>query len=127
MVRDRRRFGAALVGTLSTWLVYRLAADWFDRLTGLLAAWLWAITLWPVHLSRVGFRAVLLVPALTVALWLATRAYRRPAPARWLLAGFAYGLTVYTYLAARFTPVSPSAPAVTSQARKVIAAAIVPW
>jgi 4-amino-4-deoxy-L-arabinose transferase-like glycosyltransferase len=98
------RFGAALVGTLTTWLVFRLTTDWFDRLTGLLAAWLWAITLWPVHLSRIGLRAILLVPALTAALWLGTRAYRRPSPARWLLAGVAYGLTAYTYLAARFSP-----------------------
>jgi 4-amino-4-deoxy-L-arabinose transferase-like glycosyltransferase len=98
------RLGAALAGTLTTLLTYRLARSWFGWQTGLLAAWLWAVTLWPVHLSRIGLRAILLPATLALAFWLGTRAYRRNSAQLWLAAGVAYGATFYTYLAARFTP-----------------------
>lgn len=98
------RLPAALIGTLITGLVYLLAASWFGRRVGLLAAWLWAVTFWPLHLSRIGLRPILLPLLLSLALWLGVKAYRRPAAGRWLLAGLAYGLGFYTYLAFRFTP-----------------------
>jgi 4-amino-4-deoxy-L-arabinose transferase-like glycosyltransferase len=99
------RLGAALVGIATSYLTYRLARSWFGWRTGLLAAWLWAVTLWPVHLSRIGLRAILLPAALALAFWLGTRAYRQNDRRWWLLAGIAYGATFYTYLAARFTPI----------------------
>ena len=99
------RLAAAAVGTLTTWLTYRLARSWFGLTTGLFAAWLWAVTLWPVHLSRIGLRPILLPPLLALAFWLGTRAYRRRQRHWWVGAGMAYGLTFYTYLAARFTPI----------------------
>ncbi len=98
------RLAAAVIGTLTTGLIYRLGAAWFDRQTGVIAAWLWAITVWPVHLSRIGLRPVLLVPALALAFWLGHRAYRRGGRRRWALAGLALGATAYTYLAARLVP-----------------------
>lgn len=99
------RLAAAVAGTLTTWVTYRLARSWFGHTTGLLAAWLWAVTLWPVHLSRVGLRPILLVPLLALAFWLGTRAYRRQQIRWWLAAGIVYGLSYYTYLAVRFTPI----------------------
>ncbi len=98
------RLAAAVVGSLSTLLVYKLGQSWFGRRVGLLAAWLWAITLWPVHLSRLGLRTILLPAVLALAFWLGTEAYRRNQPRWWLAAGVAYGLGFYTYLAIRFTP-----------------------
>ena len=98
------RLAAALAGIFVTWLTYKLAAAWFDRLTGLLAAFLWATTLWAAHLSRIGLRPVLLAAALALTFWLATLAYQRQKRWLWLGAGLAYGLAFYTYLAARFTP-----------------------
>lgn len=98
------RLAAALAGSLTTWLTYKLAAAWFDKLTGLFAAILWAITLWAVHLSRLGLRPVLLPAALTLTFWLATLAYRRQNNWLWGAAGLVYGLSFYTYLAVRFTP-----------------------
>jgi 4-amino-4-deoxy-L-arabinose transferase-like glycosyltransferase len=98
------RLGAALVGSLTTIPVFLLGRSWFGLRVGLLAAWLWAITLWPVHLSRIGLRAVLLVPLLALVFWLGTRAYRRGQRHWWLLAGLVYGLAFYTYLAVRLTP-----------------------
>jgi 4-amino-4-deoxy-L-arabinose transferase-like glycosyltransferase len=98
------RFAAALVGTLSTIPIFGLGKIWFGRRAGILAAFLWAITLWPVHLSRVGLRTILIVPILAGTFWLATAAYRKQSA--WLMAaaGIVYGLGFYSYLAYRFTP-----------------------
>ncbi len=98
------RLPAAVVGTLTTLPAWLLGRAWFGRVVGLLAATLWAITLWPVHLGRIGLRAGLLAPALALAFWLGTRAYRERRAALWLVAGLVYGLSFYTYLAARLTP-----------------------
>ena len=98
------RLPAAVVGALATWPTYLLGRDWFGRVAGLLAAFLWAVTFWPVHLGRIGLRVGLLAPLLALAFWLGTQAYRRHRAGLWLVAGAVYGLTFYTYLAARFTP-----------------------
>lgn len=104
------RLPAALVSTLATVAVWALARAWFGRRVGLLAAAVWTLTLWPLHLGRIGFRAGLLPLALAVTFWLGTQAYRRSRAGQagagrwWVAAGVLYGLTYYTYLAARFTP-----------------------
>lgn len=106
------RLVAAIVGTLTTWFTYKLAKSWFGEQIGLLSAWVWAITLWPIHLSRIGLRPILLPLFLALTFWLATLAYRQNGVGQrfelksiwlWLFAGVAYGFTFYTYLAARFT------------------------
>ncbi len=99
------RLGAAVVGTLTTVLVYKLAESWHGRSSALFAAFTWAITLWPIHLSRIGLRPILLAPFLAATFWLGTLAYRRQSRWLWLLAGLVYGAAYYTYLAVRFTPV----------------------
>jgi 4-amino-4-deoxy-L-arabinose transferase-like glycosyltransferase len=98
------RLPAAVVGALTTLPVWLLGRAWFGRAAGLLAAVLWAITLWPVHLGRIGLRAGLLAPLLALAFWLGTCAYRERRAWLWFAAGLVYGLSFYTYLAARFTP-----------------------
>ena len=99
------RLTAAVVGSLTVIAVYLLADCWFGRKVGLLSAWMWAITLWPVHLSRIGLRSITLIPLLALTFWLGTLAFRRQKTWLWLLAGLIYGLSFYTYLAVRFTPV----------------------
>ncbi len=99
------RLGAAVISTLTTWTTYQLGRSWFGWRTGILAAWLWATTVWPFHLGRIGFRAVLLPFYLSLIFWLGTEAYRKPTWWRWLLTGLVYGLSFYTYLAVRMTPV----------------------
>ena len=54
------RLAAAVIGTLTTWFTYKLAAAWFGKRVGLLSAAVWAIPVWPLHLSRIGLRPVLL-------------------------------------------------------------------
>lgn len=98
------RLPAALAGIATTGVVYGLATAWFGKSTGRAAAWLWAITLWPVHLGRIGLRVSLLPLLLGLTFWLATLAYRRRHNGLWLAAGLVYGLAFYTYLAVRLTP-----------------------
>jgi 4-amino-4-deoxy-L-arabinose transferase-like glycosyltransferase len=99
------RLPAALIGTATTWLTYRLTRSWFGATTALFAAWLWAVTLWPVHLSRIGLRPILLPALLALTFWWGTIAYRSQERRWWLATGAIYGLSFYTYLAARFTPI----------------------
>ena len=115
------RLPAAIAGTLTTLFTYAFVSNWFSRRIGLYAAALWAITLWPVHLSRVGFRTILLPLFVALFLWLGTLAVRwglaqrsniaaQPKLSQWqgnllfLAAGFVYGMAFYTYLAVRLTP-----------------------
>ncbi|MEM7335181.1 MAG: glycosyltransferase family 39 protein, partial [Chloroflexota bacterium] len=98
------RISAAIVGSLTTLVIYGLGKSWFGRQTAVYAAWIWAITLWPIHLSRIGFRTILLPIMLGLVFWIGTEAYRRKSIRLWALAGAVYGLAFYTYLAIRFTP-----------------------
>lgn len=98
------RLPAAVIGTLTTWIAYKMAADWFGRRVGILSAWLWAVTFWPLHLSRIGLRPITMPLLLALTFWLGTLAYRRQNRWLWLLAGLVYGAGFYTYLAMRFTP-----------------------
>ena len=99
------RLAAAAISTLTTLTTFQMSKSWFGWRTGLFSAWLWATTVWPFHLGRIGFRAVLLPFYLSLIFWLGTMAYRKPTWWRWLLTGLVYGLSFYTYLAVRFTPV----------------------
>lgn len=98
------RLPAALGGALTAIPTFLLGREWFGRATGLFAAVLWAVTFWPMHLGRIGLRVGLLAPLLGLAFWLGTRAWRERRAGLWLAAGAVYGLSFYTYLAARFTP-----------------------
>ncbi|MGB3716753.1 MAG: glycosyltransferase family 39 protein [Candidatus Promineifilaceae bacterium] len=103
------RLGAAVIGTITTIFLYLLAEAWFNKRTGILSAWVWAITVWPLHLSRIGLRPILLPMMMTMTLWVGTLAYRSQRDGHsnnwlWLLSGIFYGASFYTYLAVRFTP-----------------------
>ena len=71
---------------------------------GLAAGLLWATNFWAQSISRIGFQvnAFPLVLTTAVLAWLAY--VRRPTRSRSLTFGVVAGLTLYTYLAARFTP-----------------------
>lgn len=102
------RFPAAVVGTLLIAATFALGGALYNPRAGLFAAAGVAISFWPLALSRIGLRAGSL-PLLS-ALSLASAAWGwRHAPGRrrtgfLALGGALYGLTFYTYLAARFTP-----------------------
>ncbi len=102
------RFPAALFGTLTVIPLYLLTRSWFDRRVAVFAALSYAITLWPIHLSRLGFRVMLMPFFLALAAYILTVAAQRwqrqqRAVPLLVLAGVVYGLSFYTYLAARLT------------------------
>ncbi len=115
------RLPAAVLGTLLIPAVFALGATVYHRRLGLWAAAVVAVTFWPVALSRIGLRAgalpLLAALALACAAWgLRQGACDQKAGRQrglggrgglaWLaLGGTLYGLTFYTYLASRFTPV----------------------
>ncbi|MBN1261953.1 MAG: glycosyltransferase family 39 protein [Anaerolineae bacterium] len=103
------RLPSFFIGFLTLAATYDLARVLFGRRVGRWALAVLAATFWHVHLSRVGFRAVLL--PLFTALWLAqaTRGMKTGGLRHWIAAGTLYGLSWYTYMAARFTPAAVAA------------------
>ncbi len=100
------RLPSFYAGFLTLAAIYNLARALFDRRTARYALAVLAVTFWHIHLSRVAFRASLL-PLLT-ALYLSAsvRAIRYKKKDYWILGGALYGLSWYTYMVARFTPVA---------------------
>ena len=100
------RFPAAIIGTLLIPAAYFMARELFGRRVGLLTAAITTITLWPIHLSLIGFRAGSLPLFSALAIGLGVHAYRSGRALHWIIAGIIYGLSFYTYLASRFTPLA---------------------
>lgn len=98
------RLPAAVAGILTVIAAYGLTKTLYNRRVAFFTAMITATTLWPVALSRQGFRAALLPLAIALCLWQAARAWRGQRLHDWALAGGLYGLSFYTYLAARLTP-----------------------
>ena len=103
------RIVAALLGTLTIPATYLLAKAMFNHRIGLLAAAVTGLTLWHVNLSRIGFRAVAMPLLVALALWQLWLGLKDGRKRHFLAGGVAYGLTFYTYLAARFTIVALAA------------------
>jgi 4-amino-4-deoxy-L-arabinose transferase-like glycosyltransferase len=115
------RLAAYPVGILTVAATMAMGKALFSRRVGVLGSAVLAVTLWHVHLSRVGFRAVLLPLFIALTVWQVAVGVRRTVgqgnqdqktpnpPSRrrhWVLAGVFYGLSWYTYSAVRFTPVA---------------------
>lgn len=98
------RLPSALIGILTIPVTYWMARELFNRRVGLLTAAFMTITLWPLHLSLIGFRAGTLPLFIALSIATGVRAYRSSRWSDWLIAGALYGASFYTYLAARFTP-----------------------
>jgi len=103
------RIMAAFLGTLTIPATYLMARAMFNRRIGLLAATVAGLTLWHVNLSRIGFRAVAMPLLVALALWQLWLGLKDGHRRHFLAGGLAYGLTFYTYLAARFTIVALAA------------------
>ncbi len=100
------RVVSAIVGTLTVLAAYGMAAEWFHRRVGLLTAAVTTISVWPINLSRVGFRAVTMPLLVALVLWGLGRARRTRRLRPMFVSGVLYGLLFYSYLAARITPVA---------------------
>ena len=99
------RLTSAIVGSLAVLTTFLAARSLFGRRAALFAGATMATALWPVMISRIGFRAGTLPLVETAALWLLWEGWRLQAPWRSALGGALLGLTLYTYIASRFFPV----------------------
>jgi hypothetical protein len=100
------RLVSAFVSIVAVPAFYWLGRVLFDRTVAAIAGFLAAVSIWTLNLGRVAFRVGTMLPpmALTLAfLWRGLRLGRWKAV---VLAGICYGLTFYTYLAARFSIVA---------------------
>lgn len=100
------RLTSALIGTATLATTYWLGAEWFGRRVGLFATLIIAVNYWHLTVSRNAYPNILIPPLEALSLLFLTRGYRR---GRWLdfaLGGVFAGAVLYTYLAARFFPVT---------------------
>lgn len=100
------RLPASYVGILTLAAAYDLGRTLWRKRAGLLLLATLAVTFWHVHLSRMGFRAVLLPLFTALALSQTAKALRYRRDIHWIAAGIIYGASWYTYMAARFTPLA---------------------
>ncbi len=99
------RLPAALLGTLTIPATALLGRTLFSKRVGILSSALVAITFWPLHLSRIAFRAVGLPFFLALSFAAGWHGVQRKSR-NWIIAGgLLYGLAFYTYLAVYLTPV----------------------
>ena len=103
------RLPAFFAGFLTLAATYDLARVLWGKHAGRWALGVLAVTFWHIHLSRVGFRAVLLPLFTALTLAYLARGLRTQRPRHWILAGLFYGISWYTYMAARFTPIALAA------------------
>jgi hypothetical protein len=95
------RATTVVIGTLTVWAIYLLAAQLFDRRIALLAAF-WLATFPPhIHFSRLGIPNTVDPLFGTLALVLLVRAVRTGHRGDFALAGVMLGLTQYFYEAGR--------------------------
>jgi 4-amino-4-deoxy-L-arabinose transferase-like glycosyltransferase len=100
------RLPSFYAGFLTLAAIYNLARALYDRTTARYAVAVLAVTFWHIHLSRVAFRASLLPLFTALYLSVIVRAIKFNKHYYWIVGGILYGLSWYTYIAARFTPVA---------------------
>ena len=102
------RLPAAVAGVLTVLGLYLLAAEFFGTCTGLVAAFLLAVSFWHINFSRIGFRAILAPLLLIWSVYVLLRAFKATSPSKGFCsaaaAGAIYALGFYTYIAYRITP-----------------------
>jgi hypothetical protein len=98
------RLPAAICGTLTVVLTYTMVRRLLGGRIGMLAAALMAVSLWPVLMSRVGLRAVLLPPLQALAIYAVDRGVRGRSVPWATAAGVALGLMPYTYIPGQVFP-----------------------
>jgi 4-amino-4-deoxy-L-arabinose transferase-like glycosyltransferase len=98
------RLPGALMGILTCFGVWRLGRALGAPRAGLGGAFLTAVSLWHVILSRSGFRAVMLPLVLVFAMTLLVEGLRGGGLGRMAAAGALFGLAAHTYPASRAAP-----------------------
>ncbi len=98
-----------LAATASTILVasaYPFVRILFDRRIALITTIIAATSYWQIHTGRLGLRSAILAPMATIAAILLLRGLKHRSTRLTAIAGVVFGLTIYTYFAARLLPVA---------------------
>jgi streptogramin lyase len=98
------RMFSMLAGTLMVLPVYGLARLWFGLRTAILAGVLLAISDVAIHFSRAEFSNITTPLFLSTGFFLFFRALRNKRMVEFVLAGYAFMLSMYFYLGGRLTP-----------------------
>lgn len=93
------RLPSALIGVLTVLVVYYLAKELFTQQIGLFAALFLAISPWHIQFSRIGFGAILVPFCFCLGLLFLLKSLKQPLYL--YLSALGFGLTLYTYAAAR--------------------------
>jgi 4-amino-4-deoxy-L-arabinose transferase-like glycosyltransferase len=97
------RIAPAIIGIITTIVLYYTVKHFFGKRIGFLAALLYAILPWAIVISRDGFRANLFPLIICLSVWMAGIASKKPRSILWpILAGLFFGLGAYTYTSYRF-------------------------
>jgi uncharacterized membrane protein len=99
------RMASAIEGLLSIGFLYLFARRLWGSRVALLGAAFMAVAAWHIHFSRTGFHYMQAPVAMLAALYFMVRGVQERRPLDWVLSGFALGLCIDVYYAARLAPV----------------------
>jgi 4-amino-4-deoxy-L-arabinose transferase-like glycosyltransferase len=99
------RMASAIEGILTIVLLYLLTRRLWGVRPALVASVLLTIAAWHIHFSRTGFHYMQAPLAVLLALYFLVRGVQDRRLADWVACGFALGLSVEVYYAARLAPV----------------------
>jgi len=100
------RLTSALIGTVTIACVAVLGKTLFGPRAGMAAAGWMTFSYWHLTVSRNGYPNVLIPPLVCAAAYWLWRGWRTGTTRAWLAGGALSGLVLYTYLAARFWPIT---------------------
>jgi 4-amino-4-deoxy-L-arabinose transferase-like glycosyltransferase len=95
---------AIIFGTLTVLGVFLLAKEIFNQRTAFISAFLYAVSFWPLNISRISFRANMLPFVLVFAFYFVFRAIRTKKISDFAIGGFIFGIGMHTYIAWRIAP-----------------------
>lgn len=95
---------AILFGALTVLGIFLLAKELFNRNVAFISAFLYAVSFWPLNISRISFRANMLPFILVFSFYFVFRALRTKKISDFAIGGFIFGLGMHTYIAWRIAP-----------------------
>lgn len=95
---------AIIFGTLTILGTYLLSKELFGRRMGLISSFLVAVSFWPLHFSRISFRANMLPAILAFAFYFLFKGLRTKKIIDFAIGGAILGIGLHTYIAFRVTP-----------------------
>ncbi|MFA5777663.1 MAG: glycosyltransferase family 39 protein [Parcubacteria group bacterium] len=93
-----------IFGTLTIFGTYLLAKELFGKRVGLISSFLVAVSFWPLHFSRISFRANMLPFVLVFSFYYLFKGVRTKKMLDFAIGGLFLGLGLHTYIAFRVTP-----------------------